>query len=381
MFATLMRSRRFAPLFWCQFLSAFNDNFLKNSLVFLILFKLPAEDSEALISLAGAVFIFPFFVCRRSAARSPTGSTRLSSRERLKLIEIVVAGIAVAGFWLHSIPIVVSRAVSVRRAFRRCSARSSTASCRIILRSPNFPAGNALIEGATFFRDPHRHDRRRTRRQGRRRSGDLRRHDDGVCDRLLGCGAIHSADRARRAGPQDQPEHHLPRHSGLLGALKADTRLWWGGMVVSWFWLVGAVMLSRAAVAGEERSRRQRGSRHRLSRDLLDRDRAWLRRSPPTLPPAASCSCRRWSPQCLLGLFALDLGIHHVRRHRGDCHARRRRRVRLAHGASMLRSTWPASPLPAACSSCRPSPLYRPGPERTAARASSRPSTFSTPRS
>ena len=33
----LMTSRRFAPLFWTQFLSAFNDNFLKNTLVFLIL--------------------------------------------------------------------------------------------------------------------------------------------------------------------------------------------------------------------------------------------------------------------------------------------------------------------------------------------------------
>ena len=40
MFFTLMTARRFAPLFWCQFFSAFNDNFLKTSLVFLILFKL-----------------------------------------------------------------------------------------------------------------------------------------------------------------------------------------------------------------------------------------------------------------------------------------------------------------------------------------------------
>ena len=36
----LMLSRRFAPLFWTQFFSAFNDNFLKNSLAFLILYQL-----------------------------------------------------------------------------------------------------------------------------------------------------------------------------------------------------------------------------------------------------------------------------------------------------------------------------------------------------
>ena len=38
MFGSLLSSRRFAPLFWCQFFSAFNDNFLKNGLVILILF-------------------------------------------------------------------------------------------------------------------------------------------------------------------------------------------------------------------------------------------------------------------------------------------------------------------------------------------------------
>jgi hypothetical protein len=48
-------------LFWCQFFSAFNDNFLKNALVFLILFKIGGQDAEALITLAGAVFIAPFF--------------------------------------------------------------------------------------------------------------------------------------------------------------------------------------------------------------------------------------------------------------------------------------------------------------------------------
>ena len=40
-------TRRFAPLFWCQFFSAFNDNFLKNALVFLILFAPAASAKRA----------------------------------------------------------------------------------------------------------------------------------------------------------------------------------------------------------------------------------------------------------------------------------------------------------------------------------------------
>src|ERR1700741_432994 len=58
---SLLFSRRFAPLFWCQFFSAFSDNFLKNALVFLILFKIGGSAAESLITLAAAVFIAPYF--------------------------------------------------------------------------------------------------------------------------------------------------------------------------------------------------------------------------------------------------------------------------------------------------------------------------------
>ena len=77
----LMLSRRFAPLFWCQFFAAFNDNFLKTSLVFLILFRTGAADGEALITLASAIFIAPYFFCPRSAANSPTATTRRGWRK------------------------------------------------------------------------------------------------------------------------------------------------------------------------------------------------------------------------------------------------------------------------------------------------------------
>ena len=49
---SLLATRRFAPLFWCQFFSAFNDNFLKNALVFLIVFKWGGPNADALIALA-----------------------------------------------------------------------------------------------------------------------------------------------------------------------------------------------------------------------------------------------------------------------------------------------------------------------------------------
>ena len=44
MSATLMTTRRFAPLFWCQFVQTFNENFLKTSVVFLALRQLSGRS-------------------------------------------------------------------------------------------------------------------------------------------------------------------------------------------------------------------------------------------------------------------------------------------------------------------------------------------------
>src|SRR5258708_25818543 len=105
MSSSLLTTRRFAPLFWCQFFSAFNDNFLKNSLVFLILFKMAGQESEALITLAGAIFIFPFFILSAIGGEIADRYDKAFVAQRLKLIEIAAALIAVLGFWLHSVPV------------------------------------------------------------------------------------------------------------------------------------------------------------------------------------------------------------------------------------------------------------------------------------
>ena len=94
MSTSLMTSRRFAPLFWCQFFSAFNDNFLKNALVFLILFKIGSQDAEALITLAGAVFIAPFFFLSGLGGQLADRFDKAAVARRLKLAEIGVTALA-----------------------------------------------------------------------------------------------------------------------------------------------------------------------------------------------------------------------------------------------------------------------------------------------
>src|SRR3712207_964817 len=99
-----MTSRRFAPLFWCQFFSAFNDNVLKNALVFLILFRIGGAGAEALITLAGAAFIAPFFFLSGLGGEMADRFDKAVVARRLKLAEIAVAALAVAGFAFASLP-------------------------------------------------------------------------------------------------------------------------------------------------------------------------------------------------------------------------------------------------------------------------------------
>ena len=147
---SLMTSRRFAPLFWTQFFSAFNDNFLKNALVFLILFKIGGPDAEILIMLAGAIFIAPFFFLSGLGGQLADRFDKAMVAQRLKLAEIGVAAIAVAGFAMHSIPLLFLALFLVGSI----AALFGPIKYGILpdhLKREELPAGNALVEGATFL--------------------------------------------------------------------------------------------------------------------------------------------------------------------------------------------------------------------------------------
>ena len=123
-------------LFWCQFFSAFGDNFLKTALVFVILFQVAGANSEALITLAGATLILPFFFLSGIGGELADRFDKALVAQRLKFVEIGVAALAVAGFAFHSLIAIVLPSVALGRSLR-CSDRSNTASCPIISTARN----------------------------------------------------------------------------------------------------------------------------------------------------------------------------------------------------------------------------------------------------
>src|SRR5580658_2863912 len=150
MSTSLMTTRRFAPLFWCQFFAAFGDNFLKTSLVFLILFQIGGPDSAALITLAGATLIAPFFFLSGLGGELADRYDKAMVAQRLKLAEIAVAALAVAGFAFHSI-VLLFVSVGLYGTIASLFGPIKYGILPDHLARAELPAGNALVEGGTFL--------------------------------------------------------------------------------------------------------------------------------------------------------------------------------------------------------------------------------------
>jgi acyl-[acyl-carrier-protein]-phospholipid O-acyltransferase/long-chain-fatty-acid--[acyl-carrier-protein] ligase len=240
----LMTSRRFAPLFWCQFFSAFNDNFLKNALVFLILFRAGFEEGTAntLVTLTAAVFIGPFFFLSGLGGQMADRFDKAIVARYVKLVEIAVSALGVVGFWLHSVPIMFVTLF----LFGIIATLFGPVKYGILpdhLKKEELPAGNALVEGATFM----------AILLGTIVGGLAAKEGTPpgyfgamiVVFSLLCWGSSLLIPRTGQGAPNLHVDPNIARSTGsLLRDLWIDKRLWWGSIVTSWFWLVGAVALS-----------------------------------------------------------------------------------------------------------------------------------------
>jgi acyl-[acyl-carrier-protein]-phospholipid O-acyltransferase / long-chain-fatty-acid--[acyl-carrier-protein] ligase len=242
MSTSLLLTRRFAPLFWCQFFSAFSDNFLKNALVFLILFKIGGSDADALITLAAAVFIAPYFFLSAVGGEIADRYDKAWVAQRLKLAEIGIAFIAVAGFWMHSVPVLFVALL----LFGVIGSLFGPIKYGILpdhLARSELPAGNALVEGATFI----------AILLGTI-VGGLAAKDGGdpayfallmIVFSVMCWAASLFIPRTGEGAPDLVIRRNIFVSTiDLLKHLRDDRRIWWGALVTSWFWLVGAVSLS-----------------------------------------------------------------------------------------------------------------------------------------
>ena len=239
---SLMLSRRFAPLFWCQFFAAFNDNFLKTSLVFLILFSRGGPGAEALITLASAIFIAPYFLFSGLGGEIADRYDKARVAQVIKFVEIFVAGLALAGYALHSVPILFV-ALGGYGVLGSLFGPIKYGILPDHLRREELPAGNALVEGATFIAILTGTIVGGLAARG---GGDVVAFAALVIGFALACWLSALLIPPTGAGaPQLKISANVAASTvAMIRHLRADPRLWWGAMVTSWFWLVGIVVLS-----------------------------------------------------------------------------------------------------------------------------------------
>lgn len=242
MFASLMSTRRFAPLFWCQFLSALNDNFVKNALVILILFQIGGSHGATLVTLAGATLVAPFFILSALGGELADRFDKARVAERLKLFEIPVAIVAAGGFLLHSVPLLFV-ALACYGIIAALFGPIKYGILPVHLKTRELPAGNALVEGATFM----------AVLLGTI-AGGLAASSNGASWLIASLVLIFAvlcwlSAKLIPASGEAAPNLTITVNPWtstltLIRDLRSNRRLWIGGLITSWFWLVGAVMLS-----------------------------------------------------------------------------------------------------------------------------------------
>lgn len=237
-----MATRRFAPMFWCQLLSALSDNFIKNALVILVLFRIGSENTGALVTLASAILIAPFLLLSGLGGELADKHDKARIAQALKLAEIPVAMIAAAGFLLGSIA-VLFLALGLLGIIAALFGPVKYGILPDHLEKSELPAANALFEGATFLAILLGTVAGGLAAAGENAGGLLA--GTVVVFALLCWATAMLIPKTGAAAPDIRVTANPLRSTVLLvGELRAQARLLTGGLVSSWFWLVGIVALS-----------------------------------------------------------------------------------------------------------------------------------------
>ena len=247
MFSNLLASKRFLPIFVCQFFSALSDNFIKNALVILVLFKIGNEAGATLVTLAGTALVLPMFLFSALGGEIADKHDKARVTRWLKLAEIPIAAIAGLGFILNSIPLLFLAII----LFGCGAALFGPIKYGILpdhLEKRELPAANALVEGATFL----------AILLGTIAGGAAMITDSAgarvVPEWATAIIVVAFAALGWLSARYIQPTGASPEikvsvnifaaTAKRLHELYGERRIWIGGLITSWFWLAGIVALS-----------------------------------------------------------------------------------------------------------------------------------------
>ncbi len=237
----LLTQRRFAPLFVCQFLSAFGDNFLRNALGLLVVWSSGGAPGWIVAAASGA-FVLPTVVLSGLGGQLADRMDKAVLIRRLKLAEVGIAAVAAAGLALGSLPVLFAGLV----ASGVISALFGPVKYAILpdqLPIERLTGANALVEGATFA----------AILAGTVTSGLL----IGAGAPAVAVGVVVLATASLSWATALLVPATIPAAADLrvqaniaastmdlIHGLRADRRIWRAVLANAWFWMVGSVVIA-----------------------------------------------------------------------------------------------------------------------------------------
>lgn len=241
---SLLKTRRFLPLFTTQLLGAFNDNLFKTALSVLIAYGLwdtGGMKPEMLVSLAAAIFILPFVILAPLSGILADKFDKSKIMRMVKMAEIGIAALAIISVLLTYIPL----SLFVIFCFGLHSAIFSPCKFAILpqhLKTGELIGGNALANTGTYL----------AILAGNILGSLLAVHQSYLFIILIACAVFgYAASRFIPKAPPPAPKIKINFNIFSEGARmlryvwKLPDRLFRAVIGIGWFYFTGALMLAQ----------------------------------------------------------------------------------------------------------------------------------------
>jgi len=240
---SLLVKRRFGPIFAVQFLGAFNDNLLKFAMLFLANFGIFAAEpgkAELLAAIATGLFILPYFLFSALAGQVADMIDKARLIRWIKLAEIMIMALGLAGFWFQSIPILLASLFLMGLH----STLFGPVKYSILpqhLGNAEIMGGTGLIEGGTFL----------AILGGQLLAGAIPAWEAGLA--AMGIALLgFLASLAIPVAPPIRDHHHIDWNifkgtREILATAHHGRGVWLSILGISWFFAAGAVLVSEFA--------------------------------------------------------------------------------------------------------------------------------------
>ena len=240
---SLLGKRRFGPLFVVQFMGAFNDNLLKFAMLFLANFGLYAaapHKAEQLATIATGLFILPYFLFSALAGQLADKWDKAVLVRWVKAAEIGIMVLALGGFWFESVSVLLG-CLFLMGMHSTIFGPVKYSILPQHLRSNELMGGTGLIEAGTFL----------AILAGQLLGGLIPPWEAGLIATgvaVLGFLMSLAVPSAPAVAPDLKIERNVFKGTWrILAAAESGRGVWLSILGISWFFAVGAILLSEFA--------------------------------------------------------------------------------------------------------------------------------------